>query len=558
MRRALALLTVATAVLLAGCGSGGGTVSQQSQALGSIDINAQPRDKIRDGGDLRLPMDLFPSNFNLFEVDGSSASLADVYLATMPFPFAGTTDNGLALDPDYLTSATLTSTSPQVVTYTINPKATWSDGTPITYRDYQANWQALRGTDPAYQVVITSGYDDITSVTRGVNDKQAVVTFRAPFAEWQNVFDPLTPASLDSAPSTFNTGWQTRMPVTAGPFTVASIDQTSKTVTLVRDPKWWGTPAKLDHIIFKVYEDQAEPDALANNELDYYPINANIDLFRRARKTQGAVVRNAPGKIADNVTLNGAPGSPLADLPLRQAIAQSIDRKEIAQRSIGQIVPDAEPDGSHFYPPGAKQYQDNSGALPYDPATAQRTLDSLGWLRQGGGPNAVRAKNGKQLSLRLVYGLGSATGANIAKTVQNELGQLGVTVVLDGVDQNDLFPVYIDRGDFDIALFAWGNTQTPFSSSVGLYGRPLGNTVRQNYGRVGSAQIDALFAKGNAELDDTKRVAIGNQIDKLVWQQAHSVILYARPGAIAERANLANFGAWGFADWNFINAGFLK
>ena len=559
MKRALALVTIAAALVLAGCGSGGGAVSQQSQKLGNIDINAQPRDKVRDGGNLRLPFDYFPANFNLFQVSGGSDSLGQTYLATMPFPFTGTSDDGLAINPDYLTSAVLTSTAPQVVTYTINPKATWSDGTPITYRDYQAYWQALNGHDPTYQVGGgTAGYDDITSVTRGSDDKQAVITFGKPFGEWRNLFDPLTPASLNSSPATFNTGWQTRLPVTAGPFTVQSIDLTSKTLTLVRNPKWWGTPAKLDHVIFKVYDDQAEPDALANNELDYYPINANIDLLRRGQHIQGAVVRNAPSKIADNVTLNGAPGAPLADLPLRQAIAQSIDRAEITRRAIGQIVPDAGTDGSHFYPPGASQYQDNSDALPYDPTRAEQVLDSLGWVRQGNGPNAVRAKNGTPLKLRLVYALGSATGENDAKTIQNELGKLGITITLQPINQNEFFSLYIDRGDFDLALMAWENTQTPFSSSLTIYAQPLGNNVRQNYGRVGSAQIDALFDQGDAELDDAKRVTIANQTDRLIWQQAHSVILYARPGAVAERTNLANFGAWGFADWNFINAGFLK
>jgi peptide/nickel transport system substrate-binding protein len=556
--RLIALLALATAVL-AGCGGGnGGTVSQQSQALGNIDINPQPRDKIRDGGDLRLPMDLFPGNFNYNEIDGTSGSLNGIDYAILPYLFNGTADGGAKLNTDYLTSATLTSTSPQVITYTINPKATWSDGTPITYHDFQAYWQALNGTNPSYQISGTTGYDDITSVARGSDDKQVVVTFKQPFGEWQSLFFPLTPASLNGTPDAFNNAWKTSDPVTAGPFTVRSIDLTTKTVTLARDPRWWGIPPKLDHVIFKVYDDVAEPDALANNELDYYPINANLDLFRRAQKTAGAVVRNAPGRIADNITFNGATGSPLADLALRQAIARGVDRQRIAQRSIGQIVPNPRTDGNHFYAPGSTQYQDNSGVLPYDPTHAQQALDSLGWVRQGTGPNAVRAKNGQKLSLRLIYGLGSATGDNNAKTVQNELGQLGVTVILQPVDQNDLFPTYINRGDFDLALFAWQSVPFPLSGAAGIYQLPLGNNTRQNYGRVGSPRIDTLIDQGLAELDDTKRAAIANQTDKLIWQQAHSLILYARPGAIAERANLANFGAWGFANWNFINAGFLK
>ena len=557
MTRAFTAWVLVVGVLLAGCGSGGGTVSHQSQALGTIDINPVPRDKVRDGGDLRLPLQAFPANFNYNQLNGADGDLNHLDQAILPYPFVGTADGGNTMNTDYLTSAAITSTAPQVVTYAINPKATWSNGTPITYRDFQAYWQSLNGTNPAFQIAGSAGYSDIASVNRGSDDKQVIVTFRRPFGEWHTLFSPLTPASLNATPDAFNNAWKTSDPVTAGPFTVASVDPTGKTITLVRDPHWWGTPAKLDHVIWRVYDDQAAPDALANNELDMYTIASNIDLLRRAQNTPGAVLRNAPGRLFTHVTFNGATGSPLADLRMRQAIAQGINRADITRRLIGPIVPNAAPDGNHLYPPGSQQYRDNAAALPYDPAKAQQTLDSLGWVRQGSGPNAMRAKGGKPLTLRLMYSI-FPSNQNTAVTVQNELAKLGVNVVLVAIDPTQFFPEYIDIGNFDMALFVWENTPFPFSSSAAVYQQPLGNNVQENYGRIGSPQIDALFAKGNAELDDTKRAAIGNQIDTLLWQEAHSVVIYARPGAVATRANLANFGAWGFADWSFINAGFLK
>lgn len=549
------MVLLATSVLLAGCGAGGGTVA--AKPLGSTDINPRPRDQVRDGGTLRLPMESFPSNFNPNQVDGTPIDAHNIDLAVLPELFTATSDGDDALNTDYLTSASVTSTSPQVVTYNINPRAMWSNGTPITYRDFQRYWQAQNGTNPAYQVASTTGYDDITSVEPGSEDGQVVVTFRQPFGEWHSLFYPLTPASLNADPGDFNSAWQTKFPVTAGPFTVQSIDQTSKTIVLARNPHWWGTPAKLGHIVLTVYNTTALPDALANNELDEYGVGGELDLLRRAQHTAGAVVRSAPGRFAFNVTLNGAAGSPLADLRLRQAVAQSINRAEITRRMIGEAVPNAQPDGNHLYPAGSKEYQDNSGALPYDPTHAQQVFDSLGWTRQGTGPNTVRSKNGKPLSLRLVFGE-DPDNANMAKTLQSELAQVGVTLVLDQVDPNQFFPTYVDRGNFDLALLGWQGNPYIFSGSQGIYGSPLGNNVRQNYGRIGSPQIDALLARGNAELDETKRAAIGNEVDKLVWQQAHSVILYQVPGLYATRSNLANFGAHGFADPDYIDAGFTK
>ena len=556
MRVRLVAVLAVGALVLAGCGGGGGAVSAPSQTVGYTDINPHPRDQVRDGGDLRWPIDSLPNNYNYNEIDGTIQDGLSIANAVMPSLFIATADGGERLDPDYLTSAELTSSTPEVVTYTINPQATWSDGTPITWRDLEASWRSQNGTDPAYQVSGTTGYDDIASVTRGHDDKQAVVTFRTPFAEWQGLFSPLYPASLTGTPTGFNTAYQSTIPVTAGPFTLDSIDQTAKTVTLKRDPRWWGTPAKLDHIIFKAYDRSAVADALANNELDWYQVASDVDLLRRAQTTPGVAVRNAPSRVFWEIALNGAPGSVLADLRVRQAIAQGINRQDITNRMIGQIVPNAQPDGNHLYVPNTKDYRDNSDALPYDPGHAEQMLEAAGWARRGFGPGAFRTRDGQRLSLRMIY-YNAGSNLDIVKSVQNQLAQIGVDVVPQQLQGNE-FDTNITKGNFDLVTFGWGGTTTPLSSAVGIYASPLGDNARQNFGRVASPEIDALFAHGIAELDDTKRAEIGNRIDRLIWQQAHSVVLYARPGTVAVRANLANFGAPGMADIDYIDAGFVK
>ena len=55
--------------------------------------------------------------------------------STMPRAFRIAADGSTTVNTDYFTDVELTSTDPQVVTYTINPKAVWTDGTPITWED---------------------------------------------------------------------------------------------------------------------------------------------------------------------------------------------------------------------------------------------------------------------------------------------------------------------------------------------------------------------------------------------------------------------------------------
>ena len=546
---------LAASLVLAACGGSSPQLQAPGQGTGRNDINPKPRDQVRDGGDLRWPIDYIPANFNNNQFNGADIIGIAIVSPLLPGLFIGTADGGLQVNPDYLTSATLTSPSPQVVTYTINPKATWSDGTPITWRDFEAQWKALNGTNPALQIASKTGYEDIGSVARGTDDRQVVVTFARVFAEWQGLFSPLYPISTNTDPATFNNGWVNKIPITAGPFAVGSIDQTAKTITLRRDPRWWGQPAKLDQIIFRVYDRTGLADGLANNEIDFYAIGSSVDLLRRAQTVPGVVVRESPERQYNHITFNGAAGAPLADVRLRQAIAKGINRLEIARRLVGQIVPNVTTLDNHIYPFGSKYYQANAGSVAFDQTAANRELDALGWLRPN--PTAVRVKDGKPLQLRQVGDAANPIGDLIDRTVADQLTQIGVGTTQTRLDINTKDDA-IKSGDFDLIGFVWQSTASPFSASRSIYAQPQGNDVQQNYGRIYDPRITALFDQGIRELDDNKRAALGNQIDTLIWQEVHHLPLYPATGAYAVRSTLANFGASGFADTDYINAGYVK
>ena len=72
----------------------------------------------------------YPSNFNSLHIDGNEADTGAMLRTTMPRAFRVGSDGSTTVNTDYFTDIELTSESPQVVTYTINPKAVWSDGTP--------------------------------------------------------------------------------------------------------------------------------------------------------------------------------------------------------------------------------------------------------------------------------------------------------------------------------------------------------------------------------------------------------------------------------------------
>ncbi len=189
----------------------------------------------------------------------------------MPRAFVIAADGTMKVNTDYFTNVELTSTSPQVVTYTINPKATWSDGTPITWEDIAAQINATRGKDKRFVIAGPNGSDRVASVTRGVDERQAVITFAKPYTDWRGMFagnTMLLPKAMTADPEVFNKGQLNGPGPSAGPFLMSGIDRTGQRITLTRNPKWWGTPPLLDSITFLVLDDAARIPALQNNTID--------------------------------------------------------------------------------------------------------------------------------------------------------------------------------------------------------------------------------------------------------------------------------------------------
>ncbi len=546
-------LAAALMLVLVSCGGGTGGTGGPAPQIGAIDIGAAPAETLRDGGTFRWTIDLLPPQFNYNQVDGPEKNNRDVLRALVPFLYLAQPDGTVKLNEDYLTSATLTSTNPQVVTYTLRDEATWSDGTPMTWQDFRAQWQAHNGNNKDFLIASSTGYKDIASVERGTSDKQAVVTFATPFAEWQTIFDPLYPASTNTDPAMFNTGWTQGLPITAGPFKVAQIDRTANTITVVRDEKWWGRKPRLDRIIFRSIPREAQFDAVANNETDYVDIGTEVNAFTRAQSAAGVTVRRALAPYNQHITFNGRPGAILADQQLRIAIQKGINRQAVTEALIGRIVPGSRPLGNHIYVQTMQGYQDNSQLIAYDPAEASRMLDTLGWTREG---QDTRRKNGQELVIRDVIPTQTPRAEQESRQVQQFLAEIGVQVEIIPVPSGDFFDKHVNLANFDITHFAWIGAPFPTTTKSSIYGT-RGDT-QQNFGGIGNDTINDLFAWATSEFDPARKIELANQIDREIWKTGHSLMLYQRPDVVAVRNGIANVGAFAIATPIYTDIGFTQ
>jgi peptide/nickel transport system substrate-binding protein len=551
-------LTLAATAACTGSNAAQGTM--QSQSAKQNQIRQVPRDQVRDGGTFTWPTDNMPPNFNYHQIDGTEVAASDVSRAFTPSTYSSDAAGNPIWNRDLLVSEPTVVLEPkQVVTFEINPRAAWYDGTPITWEEFHWQWRSNNGTDKRYQISSSNGWEAIENVERGKHDREVVVTFKNKYADWTGIFSQIYPASTNRDPAIFNEGWKNRPLTTAGPFKLESIDVTSKTITLVRNEKWWGNPAKLDRIVYRVIDPDAQIDAVANGEIDAMDVGPDVNKFNRAKEIEGTEIRMAGGPNFRHLTVNGTSAN-LQDVRVRQAMAMAISRQAIARALLAPLGIKAEPLGNHIFMSNQEGYRDNSGEVgTYNPERARQLLDEAGWKMDGN----VRRKDGKPLEIVAVIPSAVNTSKQETELMQNMLGQVGIRLIISTVPSPDFFEKYIRPGQFDVTVFAWIGTSYPVSSARSIYAMPTKGVdgemdIQQNYSRVGTPEIDRLFHEATSELDRNRAHELANQLDAQIWQLVHSLTLYQRPEIVVAKSGLVNFGAFGFADWVYQDIGWAK
>ena len=521
-----------------------------AQTLSPRQINEKATSALQSNGTLIYAVNQVPDNYNTSHIDGNEAGVS--YMQSTALPSALTIDKygDFVVDTNYVTKVAVTKTNPQTITYTLNPKAKWSNGKAVGLADWVGMWKANNGVDTKYQIISSTGYEDIQSVTKGKGANDIVVTFKKTYADWQGLFGGILPAAVTATPEAFNTSWKSSANLSAGPFKYSATDNTAKTITFVRNSAWWGAKPVLEKIVFRVLTVDAQIDALANGEVDYIDIGPDASKYKRASKLNGVNVRVSVAPNYRHLTF-GQKSTAMKDPLVRQAITTAIDRDAIARALIGPMDPKVTSMDNHIFVKGLGCYANNAGALgDYNLQLADQLLDRAGWELVGG----KRVKGTETMALKITIPAGVATSAQESLMIQSMLKPLGIDLVIDVVPSQPFFDDYIIPGNFDMTVFTWLGTPLPISSAKSIFSTDGG----QNYGKIGSAKIDKYFVDANAVLDPKKRCALVTEADKEIWKIGHSAILYQRPNIVGVDAKLANIGAFGFTSIDWTKVGFVK
>ncbi|MFJ6136183.1 ABC transporter family substrate-binding protein [Kitasatospora sp. NPDC092286] len=554
------LTVVSLSLTLCSCGTGTGAralpTAAEAPKLTTVDTNPHDRSRLRRGGTLNVAIAQFSSQWSPIQTDGGESSTISVTKPLLPTFFRSDAAGTQTVNPAYLQDArSELKDGRQTVTWTLNPTAVWSDGTPITWRDIEANWRALNGKDPAYRASSSTGFELVSAVERGKDDFQAVMTFERPFSEWQSMFNgaanaPLLPASRIATPELFNTSYLNAIPVTAGPFKVERLDRATQTVTLVADPAWWGDQPLLDRIVFRAMVPNTMAAAFAKGEVDLFNNGPDVAGYQIIKSTKGAAVRRAGGPDFRQFTLNSRSPA-LTDPAVRQALFQAINRDAITRSDLNGLDWPTVTLNNHLLVANQNAYRDNSlGLSRYDPDDAVRKLEAAGWKLDGD----VRKKDGRELNLRMVIPAGVTQAQNEASVATRMLKDVGVKVTTVTAEANEFFDRYVNRRDFDIAAYSLLGTPFPASGNRANFVQNGGT----NHSQAGSPAVDTALDRAAAATDAATAFEAINQADGELWKVAGVLPLYQRPQLYGARANLANIGAQGLSDIVWENVGFEK
>lgn len=438
-----------------------------------------------------------------------------------------------------LATGTVTSRQPHTLVYDIRPEARWSDGTPVTARDFVFTHQAI----VRYRPELEGEHLARVRSVRELDAKTVKVVLRTPWADWRNLFDVVLPHRALSGQD-LRRLWQTAIdnpktgaPIGSGPFLVDRFER-GRQLVLRRNPRYWGPhPAYLDRIVYRFTTPGDAADALRRGEVDM--IDPGPRLFQaealelREERARGIRVITSLDSTWEHFDIQmGSRGHPaLRVRRVRQALAYGIDREEIV-RVVRELTGDRdvqpEPLDSVVSLTNGPYYEPNWRGYRYRPEQARRLLERAACRR---GADRIYVCAGARLSLRLVTSAGSEHRKRSAELAQEQLRRVGVEVILSFVPPTFLRPS-IESRDWDLFQFGWIVTAST-AGPLSLYGcqQPQNNGYCD---RLVTRDLD----QATRILDDQRRLRLLNKVDARLATAVPAIPLYQGTSLFAFKATV--------------------
>lgn len=460
-----------------------------------------------------------------------------------------------------------TSDDPLTVKYTISDDAKWSDGTPVTAGDFIFHWAANNDTvkaegseTPLFDSISFEQGKYIPEAPEGEPDgKEFTVTYPEPYADWEILISTALPAhivakeagmsfeelvtaakekdveALTPAAEFWNDGWDfspgelpdASLVPSMGPYKFKDGGwQAGQSITLEANPEYWGTPPATKELVLRFADPKTHVQALQNGDLDVIEPQATVDTLQQLEGLGDDVnVQTGDQLTWEHVDYNRGEGSVFADSPeLREAFALCLPRQQIVDNLIKPIYADAQVMNLREVFPFQDKYQE--------------VVDEA-YPKEMDEPNIEKAKELVEKSgvskptVRLGYQAGNQRRTETVALIKSSCDQAG----FDVQDTNSpvFFKEVMPAGDYDAALYAWAGSGQK-ASGANIY-QSDGAQNQQSYN---NPEVDAAWDKLATSLDENEQLEQTKTIEKLLWEDFQAIPLYAHPGLVGHKADVAN------------------
>lgn len=476
------------------------------------------------------------------------------------------TDGSIIPDKDFGTYEK-TSDDPLTVKYTISDDAKWSDGTPVTAGDFIVHWAANNDTikaegaeTPLFDSISFEQGKYIPEAPEGEADgKEFTVTYPEPYADWEILISSALPAhvvakeagmsfeelvtaakekdveALTPAAEFWNDGWDfspgelpdASLVPSMGPYKFKDGGwQAGQSITLEANPEYWGTPAATKELVLRFADPKTHVQALQNGDLDVIEPQATVDTLQQLEGLGEDVnVQTGDQLTWEHVDYNRGEGSVFADSPeLREAFALCLPRQQIVDNLIKPIYADAQVMNLREVFPFQDKYQEVVDAA-YPKEMDQPNIEKAKELVEKSGVSKP--------TVRLGYQAGNQRRTETVALIKSSCDQAG----FDVQDANSpvFFKEVMPAGDYDAALFAWAGSGQK-ASGANIY-QSDGAQNQQSYN---NPEVDAAWDKLATSLDENEQLEQVKTIEKLLWEDFQAIPLYAHPGLVGHKADVAN------------------
>ena len=555
------LLTGAVALgtvgLLAACG--GNKKNETNSALGAgddiskaVSFNPKDRSELKEGGELRLAFEGIPKNFNPFNTNGYTsgaiaiqAAMNSAYAGGYKYDYTGKP----SLNTDYITEYKAeTKNGVQTVTFKINPKAKFNDGTPIDIESVRAAHRIFTAPAGEYQVTDAPMWKQVKSVEENGDKFSVKVTMEKPYYPIDGGFVISTfihPALVDK--KLFNDGLVDK-PLDkywAGPFKVENWDVSQNSLILTRNDKWWGQKPLLEKISIRSLGEAASLAAFKNSEIDVISASSH-NVYADVSKMSNIDIRKGTALGVSDYELN----PDKIPLPVRKAIVAGINREQIQKIRVEKIGWNEKAPGSMCFLPLQEGYKD-SYPTEIGEDVAKKILEDAGYKKDGD----FYAKDGKKASYELFTFGDDQDVKTTSQFFSDQMKKIGIELKIVNRANSELTKVSTERS-YGIKSAGYGITTNPVDSAYYFYRSEINN----GHGK----ELDSLADKMMATEDYKKQLEIATELEKRHLAEVAIYIPVSNgPNYQACKKGLANYGPRLFATSAYdpdvwINAGWEK